>query len=58
MFTLGRLALVFLGDGTLDGAAFRGSAGQHAVLTTACQPDPARRFATVADFYAAWRAGA
>jgi serine/threonine-protein kinase len=58
VFTLGRLALVFLADGTLDGAAFRGSAGHHAVLTTACQPDPARRFATVAEFYAAWRAGA
>jgi serine/threonine protein kinase, bacterial len=58
VFTLGRLAAVFLGDGTLDGAAFRGSAGQHAVLTTACQADPARRFASVADFYAAWRAGA
>jgi serine/threonine-protein kinase len=58
VFTLGRLALVFLADGTLDGAAFRGRAGQHAVLTTACQSDPARRFSTVAEFYAAWRAGA
>jgi hypothetical protein len=28
------------------------------VLTTACQADPARRFGSVADFYAAWRAGA
>ena len=56
VFTLGRLALVMLADGTLDGAAFRGTAGQHAVVTTACQPDRERRFATVAEFYQAWSA--
>lgn len=57
VFNLGRLADELLGDGTLAGAAFRGTPAQHAAVTTACQPDPERRFATVATFYDAWRAG-
>lgn len=56
VFNLGRLALVFLGDGTTAGAAFRGTAGQHAAALTACQPVPDRRFATVGELHQAWRA--
>jgi len=56
VFTLGRMAAVFLGDGSLDRAAFRGTDGQHGVMLQACQPQPENRFATVADFYTAWLA--
>ena len=56
VFTLARTALIFLGDGTADPAAFRGSAAQLDVLERACAPDPADRFGTVAGFRTAWRA--
>ncbi len=55
VFNLGRAASVFLGDGTLDRAAFRGTAAQHAAMTGACRPDGSERFASVAALAAAWR---
>lgn len=54
-FTLGRTISVFLGDGTLDRAAFRGTDTQHAAMVRACQPDPAMRWPTVAALAGAWR---
>jgi len=56
VFTLGRMIAVFLGDGTLARAPFRGNDACYAVMHQACQMERADRFATVADFYAAWRA--
>lgn len=56
VFTLGRMIAVFLSDGTLAHLPFRGSDALYAVMRQACQEDRATRFATVADFYAAWRA--
>jgi serine/threonine-protein kinase len=55
VFTLGRHIAVFLSDGTLERAPFRGSDAQHAAVVRACQPAPRERFPTVADFAAAWR---
>ena len=54
VFTLGRMIAVFLSDGTLTRTPLRGSDALHAVLCQACQVERAERFATVADFYAAW----
>jgi serine/threonine protein kinase, bacterial len=48
VFALGRAALVFLGE--------RATPAQLAAATRACRPDPADRFASVADFAAAWAA--
>jgi serine/threonine protein kinase, bacterial len=55
VFTLGRAISVFLGDGGLERAGFRGSDAQHRAMTTACRPDPAARFQTVAELVEAWR---
>jgi serine/threonine-protein kinase len=52
VFTMGRTALVLLGDGP---DRFRGSDEQYAVAARACAPDPAGRFATMAEFRQAWR---
>lgn len=57
VFTLGRAISVFLGDGSTDVAAFRGTAGQHAAMTQACREDPAARFGSVAALAAVWRKG-
>lgn len=54
VFTMGRTALVLLGDGP---DRFRGSAAQLAVADRACAPDPDDRFATMAEFRLAWQAG-
>lgn len=55
VFTMGRTAALFLSDGTLERAPFRGSNRLHAVIVQACQADREQRFATVQDFYNAWR---
>jgi hypothetical protein len=55
VFTLGRAISVFLGDGELGRAGFRGSEIQYAAMTTACRPDPADRFQSVAELVRAWR---
>ena len=55
VFNLGRAAAVFLGDGTLERGAFRGTGAQHAAMARACRPDRGERFGAVADLAAAWR---
>jgi serine/threonine-protein kinase len=56
VFTMGRTALVFLSDGTLDLSAFRGSRALFGVVAKACSPDRAERFESLAAFYRAWQA--
>ena len=55
VFVLGRTALVFLSDGSLNAEPFRGLRPLFDVIIRACQPDRARRFASVAAFHCAWR---
>jgi serine/threonine-protein kinase len=55
VFTLGRTISVFMGDGSLEPAAFRGTPAQRAAMTRACHPDPASRFSSVAQLAKAWR---
>jgi len=55
VFTLGRAISVFLGDGGLDRAGFRGSEAQYAAMTTACRYGPADRFRSVPELVRAWR---
>jgi serine/threonine protein kinase, bacterial len=54
VFTMGRAALVFLSDGSLDPAPFRGPRALFDVVARACEPEPARRFETLDDFHRAW----
>ncbi|MEN9935641.1 MAG: hypothetical protein RLZZ387_2220 [Chloroflexota bacterium] len=54
VFTMGRTALLLLGDGTRDPTAFRGPPAAHAVAARACEPERARRYATLAELHAAW----
>lgn len=56
VFVMGRAALVFLSDGTLDPDAFRGPRALFEVVAQACRPDRTRRFASMAAFHNAWRA--
>jgi serine/threonine-protein kinase len=55
--TLARLVTHFATRLTEDLDSFVGSPTRADVLRRACQPDPSARFATVADFAAAWTAG-
>jgi len=55
VFTLGRAMSVFLGDGDLSRAAFRGTEPQYQAMKTACRSDPAARFQSVAELARAWR---
>ena len=55
VFTMGRTAVVFLSDGTLDRGAFRGSDALYAVIRLACRTDRSERFDTVEAFCLAWR---
>jgi len=55
VFTMGRTAALFLSDGTLERAPFRSSDAHHAVMVQACQGNRDQRFATMKDFYYAWR---
>ncbi|MEZ4708120.1 MAG: hypothetical protein R3A44_12995 [Caldilineaceae bacterium] len=54
VFTMGRTAAEFLGDGTLDRQPFRGDDALHAVMLRACCARPADRFQSMAEFYKAW----
>lgn len=54
MFTMGRTAAVFLSDGTLDRAPFRGSEAQFEVMRRACRGDRNERFDSMGAFYRAW----
>lgn len=56
VFTMGRTAALFLGDGTLERTSFRGRDALYAVVCQAGQDNRNERFATMAAFYAAWRA--
>jgi serine/threonine-protein kinase len=56
VFTLGRAISVFLSDCTLERQPFRCSDALYEVMLRACRPDPGDRYATVAEFYAAWHA--
>jgi serine/threonine-protein kinase len=54
VFVLGRTAFVFLSNGTLSPGAFRGPPALFEVVARACDPDPARRFGSVGEFWHAW----
>jgi serine/threonine-protein kinase len=56
VFNLGRTAAVFLSDGTLERAPFRGVDAQHAVVVAACSPEPRDRYPSVAAFVSDWTA--
>lgn len=56
VFVMGRTALVFLSDGTLDPQPFRGPRALFDVAAQACQPNRALRFASMTAFYHAWLA--
>jgi serine/threonine protein kinase len=56
VFTLGRTMSVFLGDGGLGRAGFRGTDAQYRAMTEACRSDPDDRFQSVAELTRAWRA--
>jgi hypothetical protein len=48
VFTLGRAISVFLGDGELARAGFRGTDAQYQAMTTACAPGRTARFQSIA----------
>lgn len=54
VYVLGRAARLLLDAGDRE-AAWRGSEVQLEVVTRATEPDPCRRFATVADLQDSWR---
>lgn len=56
VFTLGRIALELLGDGTGAPEAWRGSAAMLAVAVRATAPERDSRYPDVRAFVAAWRA--
>ena len=56
VFVMGRTALVFLSDGTLNVGAFQGSPALFEVVARACDPDRSRRFDSMAAFCRTWRA--
>jgi serine/threonine-protein kinase len=56
VFVMGRTALLFLSDGTLDPHAFRGSSTLFDSAARACAQEPAQRFDSMAAFYASWQA--
>jgi len=56
VFVLGRVLSVFLGDGTLERSAFRGTDAIHELMLHACTEDREARSQSVHDFALAWRA--
>lgn len=56
VFTMGRTALVLLGDGSASRGAFAGPEACLGVAQKACAEDRAERFASLAAFHQAWRA--
>lgn len=56
VFVMGRTALVFLSDGTLNANAFRGTRALFEVVARACEPERSRRYDSMTAFYQAWRA--
>jgi serine/threonine-protein kinase len=57
VFAMGRAALLFLGDGSTERSAFRGSDGLYEMACLACREDRHARFESMAAFYGAWREG-
>jgi serine/threonine-protein kinase len=55
VFTMGRTAALFLSDGTLERAPFRGSDALYEVMNRACRQSPEERFPSMATFASAWR---
>jgi serine/threonine-protein kinase len=55
VFVMGRTAVVFLSDGTLNREAFRGTGALFEVIAKACSPERSSRFASMAEFCRAWR---
>ena len=55
VFVMGRTALVFLSDGTLNSDAFHGTSARFEVVARACEPERSRRYDSMAAFYRAWR---
>lgn len=53
-YTMGRTALVLLGDGDLNPATFRGGDALYAVVARACQAQREQRYGSLAAFTAAW----
>ena len=56
VFTPRRLLAVHFGDSTLDRAPFRGTATQYRLMSRACDPEKAARFASPLAFYEEWGA--
>ena len=56
VFVMGRTALVFLSDGTLDADMFRASRARFNVIARACSPNRVHRFDSMMAFYHAWQA--
>jgi len=56
VFVMGRTALIFLSDGTLDPQPFRGPRALFDVAAQACQSNRALRFASMTAFCHAWLA--
>jgi serine/threonine protein kinase, bacterial len=54
VFNLGRTVLVLLSDGSGAPGPFRGPRPLYDVAVRACQPEPGRRYESVAEFCAAW----
>jgi serine/threonine protein kinase len=54
VFTMGRAALIFLGDGSSHRAPFRGSLALYAVAVQASVTQPEERYPSLAAFYEAW----
>ena len=56
VYVMGRTALVFLSDGTLDRGGFRGTDALFDVVAKACNPERGDRFQSMKEFCRAWRA--
>jgi serine/threonine-protein kinase len=55
VYVMGRTALVFLSDGTLDRDRFRGTDALFDVVAKACNPERGDRFQSMEEFCRAWR---
>jgi serine/threonine-protein kinase len=58
VFTLGRMAVLLLGDGRPTFDAWRGTPAMKAVLLRATDPERANRYQTVRSFVEDWRQAA
>lgn len=56
VFAMGRVIAVFLSDGALEPAPFRGSKPLHEVMVRACRLERQERFPSMKAFHAAWLA--